>query len=145
VSYLPSHRNSGRSRWTLAKKVKLAIDSFTSFSYLPIRLVSALGMSIALLSFLYGLVVITNALVNQVTVQGWPTLMVTVLFLSGLQLLVSGMLGEYIWRTLDETRERPLYFVAESVGFDSPELASPMDESLYQRDAVRRRDYEIVR
>jgi glycosyltransferase involved in cell wall biosynthesis len=113
VYYRPSARVSGGSKWTVGKKVKLAIDSFVAFSYLPIRMVSMLGIAISMLSFLYGLAVVVAALVNGAAVQGWPTLMATVLFLGGLQLLVTGMIGEYIWRGLDESRARPLYIVAE--------------------------------
>jgi hypothetical protein len=76
-------------------------------------MVSMLGIAISMLSFLYGLAVVVAALLNGAAVQGWPTLMATVLFLGGLQLLVTGMIGEYIWRGLDESRARPLYIVAE--------------------------------
>jgi dolichol-phosphate mannosyltransferase len=115
VYYQPSKRHSGASKWTPGKKVKLAIDSFVSFSYLPIRLVSGLGVVISMLSFLYGLGIVLAALFMGVAVQGWPTMMATVLFLSGVQLLVTGMIGEYIWRGLDETRGRPLYIVADAI------------------------------
>ena len=111
-------REVGRSRWTLGKKVKLAIDTFSAFSYAPIRLVSAVGLVISLVSFLYGLGIILGAAFGQVAVQGWPTLMVTILFLSGVQLVVTGMLGEYLWRALDEARARPLYIVADRIGFE---------------------------
>ncbi len=115
VVYEQGQRLSGRSRWTLAKKIKLAIDSFVSFSYAPIQLVSMFGLAIAGLSFLYGLFVVVKSLISGVTVSGWPTLMATILFLSGIQLLVSGMIGEYIWRTLDESRRRPLYIVRDKI------------------------------
>jgi polyisoprenyl-phosphate glycosyltransferase len=58
------------------------------------------------------------AILGGASVEGWPTLMATVLFLGGVQLLVTGMLGEYIWRALDEARARPLYVLAETVGID---------------------------
>ncbi len=117
LPYEPVARGAGRSKWTFGRRVKLAIDSFVAFSYAPIRLVSALGITIAAVSFAYGLFVGLRAVFGGVAVQGWPTLMVTVLFLGGLQLLVSGMLGEYLWRALDESRGRPLYIVAEELGF----------------------------
>jgi dolichol-phosphate mannosyltransferase len=123
VEYAPSPRHSGRSKWTIGKRVKLAIDSFVSFSYQPIRLVSLMGIGISALSFLYGFAVILNALVFGVSVEGWPTLMATILFLSGVQLLVSGMLGEYLWRALDEARARPLYLIGETSGFATDEFA----------------------
>jgi glycosyltransferase involved in cell wall biosynthesis len=125
VLYEPGVRQAGRSKWTFARRMKLAIDSFVAFSYVPIRLVSALGITIAAVSFAYGLFVGLRAFFGGVAVQGWPTLMVTVLFLGGIQLLVSGMLGEYLWRALDESRGRPLYIVAEGIGFDQNPEAEP--------------------
>jgi len=118
LAYEPVARGAGRSKWTFGRRLKLAIDSFVAFSYVPIRLVSALGIFIAGVSFTYGLFVGLRAVFGGIAVQGWPTLMVAVLFLGGLQLLVSGMLGEYLWRALDESRGRPLYIVAEELGFD---------------------------
>ena len=110
-------REIGKSRWTLSKKTKLAIDTLLSFSFVPIRLVSGIGIVISMLSFLFGVWIGIQALLHGVAVQGWPTMMFTILFLAGLQLLVTGVMGEYIWRTLDETRQRPLYIISETVGF----------------------------
>jgi glycosyltransferase involved in cell wall biosynthesis len=118
VEYRPRVRSSGRSKWTLARRLKLVIDSFVSFSYLPIRVVSALGVVISSLSFVYGAAIVVAAILGGASVQGWPTLMATMLFLGGVQLLVTGMLGEYIWRALDEARARPLYVLAETVGIN---------------------------
>lgn len=106
-------RENGQSRWTFGKRVKLAIDTFTAFSYAPIRIVSFLGIVIATLGFIYGSWLIVHSFTSGVTVQGWPTLMVTILFLSGLQLLVCGIMGEYIWRCVEEGRRRPLYLVSD--------------------------------
>jgi glycosyltransferase involved in cell wall biosynthesis len=133
VYYHPSRRQSGTSKWTLDKKIKLAIDSFVSFSYLPIRLVSGLGVAISLLSFVYGLGIVLAALLMGVAVQGWPTMMATVLFLSGVQLLVTGMIGEYIWRALDETRGRPLYIVAEALDAPFGEALDPAEDATLRR------------
>ncbi len=110
-------RERGKSKWSFSKKVKLAIDSFTAFSYFPIRFVSLIGIVISTISFFYAAFIISNTILYGTTVQGWPTLIAAILFLSGLQLLVTGMIGEYIWRNLDETRQRPLYIVSDTVGF----------------------------
>lgn len=115
ILYSQHVRASGRSKWTVAKKLKLAVDSFTAFSYKPIRAVSLLGIMISMISVLYAVFIIVSALIRGVTVEGWPTLMVTVLFLGGLQFLVTGMMGEYLWRALDEARQRPLYIIADSI------------------------------
>jgi len=114
-------REKGKSKWTFSKKVKIAIDTFTAFSYFPIRLVSLLGIIISTLAFIYGIYIIAYAIRHGTPVMGYPSLMAAILFLSGLQLLVTGMIGEYIWRNLDETRRRPLYIISDMIGFsDKP-------------------------
>jgi len=106
-------RIHGRSGWTLRKKIALAIDSITAFSYAPIRMMTYLGFATALLGFLYAAVIIVRAFAG-VPVQGWPSLMVAVLVLSGVQMLMMGVLGEYVWRGLEEARHRPRYLVEEA-------------------------------
>ncbi|MCX6844870.1 MAG: glycosyltransferase family 2 protein [candidate division WOR-3 bacterium] len=113
VSYVKQGRTHGRSGWTLAKKVKLLLDSVTSFSFLPIRIMSFAGFCLALLGFLYALVVIVNAILRR-PVQGYPSLMVAVLVIGGMQMLMMGVLGEYLWRTLDESRRRPRFLIEET-------------------------------
>lgn len=116
-------RRYGESKWTFAKKVKVAIDMFAAFSYVPIRLTSLLGFALSALSFAYGVLIIVLAMTRRVSVPGWSTLMVAILFLGGVQLVVIGMLGEYIWRALDESRQRPPYIVSEAIGFSEAEVA----------------------
>ena len=94
-------------------KLKLLVDSVTSFSYVPIRMMSYLGCIIALLGFLYTLVVSVNGLAGR-TPTGWATLTALVLVLGGIQMLMLGLLGEYVWRTLDESRRRPRYLIEET-------------------------------
>lgn len=110
LPYVKQSRLHGRSNWTFAKKVKLVLDSVTSFTYLPIRVMSYAGVSIALLGFLYALTVVRDALMGQ-PAQGWASLMVVVLVLGGTQMLMMGVLGEYLWRTFDESRRRPAYLI----------------------------------
>ncbi len=118
IEYVKQARHAGRSKWTWTKKVKLLVDSVVSFSYVPIRLMSVLGISVSSLGFLYAATVILNAF-NGHPVEGWSSLMVVVLLLAGFQLLTLGVLGEYLWRSFDETRGRPLYFMEEYVTADS--------------------------
>lgn len=110
ITYDKQARAHGRSGWSIEKKLKLAVDSITSFTYLPIRLISYAGMIVALLGFLYAAVVIANALVGR-PVQGWASLMVVLLVIGGIQMLMMGVLGEYLWRALDEARQRPRYLI----------------------------------
>jgi len=110
ITYDKQPRLHGRSGWSLRKKVKLAIDSITSFSYFPIRLMSYLGFAISLLGFLYACFIIFHAITGQPP-QGWSSLIVVVLVVGGIQMLMMGVLGEYLWRTLDEARRRPRYLI----------------------------------
>jgi len=115
ISYTKEPRRHGRSGWSLEKKLKMVVDSVTSFSYLPIRAMSYLGFLIAMFGFLYASVVILNALRGH-PVEGWSSLMVVLLLVSGIQSLMMGVLGEYLWRALDESRRRPRYLVEAVTG-----------------------------
>lgn len=110
IEYVKQARHSGSSKWNLSKKLKLFVDSFVSFSYAPIRLASCAGASVVALGFLYALAVAFNA-VRAVPVPGWSLVMVVVLVLGGFQLLMLGVLGEYLWRAFDEARGRPRYVI----------------------------------
>ena len=112
IEYVKQARHSGSSKWNLAKKLKLFVDSFVSFSHAPIRLMSLAGAGISILGFLYALFVIINAFLGS-PVEGWASLMVVVLLLGGFQLLMLGVLGEYLWRAFDEARGRPRYVIEE--------------------------------
>ncbi len=115
VTYDKQARQHGRSGWSLDKKIKLLVDSITSFTYLPIRLISCTGLVVALAGFLYASVIVFGALWGK-SPQGWASLIVVVLVLGGVQMLMMGVLGEYIWRALDESRRRPRYLVEATVG-----------------------------
>jgi len=110
IPYVKKARLHGRSGWNLEKKLKLVVDSVTSFTYLPIRLMSYLGFLLAVIGFLYATFVVFNALHGHPP-QGWASLMVVVLVIGGIQMLMMGVLGEYVWRALDESRHRPRYLI----------------------------------
>jgi polyisoprenyl-phosphate glycosyltransferase len=111
LPYVRRNRTKGISRWTLSKKVKLFIDSFVAFSYLPIRFLSTVGLLVAASSFLYGGFVGYSWLMHKIAVKGWSALMILLTFTAGLQMTMLGVLGEYLWRILDETRKRPAYVI----------------------------------
>ncbi|WP_243370779.1 glycosyltransferase family 2 protein [Geotalea sp. SG265] len=111
IPYVRKKRDKGTSRWTLAKKVKLFIDSFVAFSYLPIRFLSTVGFIVAASSFIYGGFVFYAWAAHKIEVKGWSTLILLLAFTAGVQMMMLGILGEYLWRTLDETRKRPLYVI----------------------------------
>jgi glycosyltransferase involved in cell wall biosynthesis len=114
IDYVKEARQHGTSSWTFAKKFKLVLDSVIAFTYLPIRYIMAFGSLVGLGGFLYSLFVVYNY-VHGSPSQGWSSLMVVVLMLGGMQMMMLGVLGEYIWRTLDESRARPLYLVEQVV------------------------------
>ena len=104
-------REVGESRWTMSKKIKLIVDSMMSFSYFPIRFMTVLGGLVSLFAFLMGIYIITSKLIVGEPVLGWTSLMAVLLFSTGLILLMLGVLGEYIWRALDASRNRPPYLI----------------------------------
>lgn len=110
----------GRSMWTFAKKLKYFIDSFVAFSYLPVRGASCLGLSLSFLGMLYATLIVFLRIVTGQEVEGWSSMMVALLVLSGTQMIMIGILGEYLWRNLDETRKRPR-FIIEKVVENQPE------------------------
>jgi dolichol-phosphate mannosyltransferase len=109
VDYQRAPRQAGESSWTLRKRAKLAIDMVTAFSAAPIRLISALGVIVGFGGLVYGAITIVRALIGNVPIEGWASLMVVASLMGGLTLVALGFLGEYVWRTLEEARQRPLY------------------------------------
>jgi dolichol-phosphate mannosyltransferase len=124
IAYDKKARLYGRSGWTLEKKLKLVADSATSFTYLPIRLMSYVGFLIAFVGFVYAGLVIVNALTGQ-PAQGWSSLMVVILIIGGVQMLMMGVLGEYLWRALDESRQRPRYLIEATSDTLAENVRSP--------------------
>lgn len=116
VRYERVARSGGRSRWTLGKKVKHFLDSVISFSYAPLRWMSVAGALIALLSFAYAILLLALKIFTGMPFRGWTSLMVALAFFSGVQLLSLGILGEYLWRTLDAARARQGFLVREKTG-----------------------------
>ncbi len=104
-------REVGESKWTMSKKIKLVVDSMMSFSYFPIKFMSSMGFIMALLAFIWIIAVVCEFFVVGTPVRGWSTLMILVLFSTGMILIMLGVLGEYLWRTLDATRNRPVFIV----------------------------------
>jgi dolichol-phosphate mannosyltransferase len=120
VPYDRLARADGESRWTLAKKVKYFIDAVISFSYAPLRWMSVLGAVLALLGFGYAVFLVAYKILHGQPIQGWSSLMVALAFFSGVQLLSLGVLGEYVWRTLDAARARRGFLVREKTPFPLP-------------------------
>lgn len=113
IPYTRRKREIGKSRWTLQKKIKLFIDSFVSFSFAPIRLISIIGLSLGVIAFAYGIFIIISRMLGDIQVAGWSAMMVTFLFVSAFQMMALGIIGEYVWRALDAARGRPNFVIDE--------------------------------
>ncbi len=101
----------GQSMWTLGRKMKYFVDSFVAFSHFPIRISSGLGVLFSLLGLIYAIWVIYARLALGIQTEGWASLIVVVLIAAGVQMLILGIIGEYMWRNLDETRRRPRFII----------------------------------
>lgn len=121
IYYVRQKREIGKSRWTLAKKIKLIVDSLMSFSYIPIRFMSILGVLFFGVSIIWSLVLLFGKIFGAIDVEGWTSLMVLMLFSSGIIMLMLGILGEYIWRAFDASRKRPPFIIDEKVDNNSTE------------------------
>ncbi len=113
IHYDRQKREKGKSSWTLTKKLKLFIDSFISYSYVPIRFMTLLGMLVSILSFSYGIFIVIASFFVNIEQPGWASLMVVMSFLLGTVMVMLGILGEYLWRILDEVRARSPYVIDE--------------------------------
>jgi glycosyltransferase involved in cell wall biosynthesis len=119
IEYVKEARRYGKSKWTLSKKINAFSDAFVSFSYVPLRLMSFTGITVAIVGFLYAMLVILIRLLSSTQIPGWTSLMIVVLIMGGTQMLMIGVIGEYLWRTLEESRKRPLFFIEDA---SDPEL-----------------------
>ncbi len=125
VPYVRPARTRGETKWPLRKMLRFAVDALTSFSHVPLQLATWLGFAVSAFSFLYIIVVLVLK-IRGVNVTGWTTLMFFILFLGGVQLIVVGVLGEYVGRIYEEVKRRPLYLVAEVVE-GGPAVAPRLD------------------
>lgn len=122
---MPPRRKGDTSRWQPLKLARFALDGLASFSTIPLRFSSVLGLIVSGFAFFYILVIMTKTLLYGDPVRGYPTIMVTVLFLAGIQLLSLGVIGEYLGRVYEEAKGRPLYLVREEIGIAPAEAAAP--------------------
>jgi polyisoprenyl-phosphate glycosyltransferase len=113
IDYQPATRTDGRTTWSLRSLIGLSIDGLTAFSVAPLRVATLLGLLLALAAFIYGAEIIYETWVYGERVPGYPSLFVGVMVLGGVQLIMLGVVGEYIGKILYEIKGRPVYFVAE--------------------------------
>ncbi len=113
IMYDRDPRAAGETKWNYFKLVNLALDGITSFTTAPLRLASVFGMIVSFAAFIYILYLLIRPLFGVSTGDGYSSIMAVVLFLGGVQLLSLGVIGEYIGRIFNETKDRPLYFIEE--------------------------------
>jgi dolichol-phosphate mannosyltransferase len=119
VTYRRDARKAGETKYPLRKMIRFALDGITAFSYLPLQLATYLGFTVATLSLLGLVAVIILRLTGSGDAfYGQASTLVSVLFLGGIQLIFLGIIGEYLGRIYDEVKRRPLYIVAETLGFE---------------------------
>lgn len=113
VYYTRLAREIGESKWTLKKKIRLVMDTLFSFSSLPITAVLAVGVGSMVIAIIWAIVVLIYKLSGAITVSGWTSLFIFNLFSFGVIMMTLGVLGEYLWRTFDASRNRPPYIIEE--------------------------------
>lgn len=121
VTYVRDERFAGETKYPLKKMLKFAMDGITTFSYKPLKISTYIGFLVAVLSFIYLIVVICLRLFTDVTVTGWASTLAVSLIFNGVILMMLGIIGEYIGRIYDETKNRPLYIIRERIGFNQDE------------------------
>ena len=115
VHYHRSPRFAGKTKWNYWRLWNFALEGITSFTTTPLKLATYLGLLTAVSAFLYAAIIIYKTIAFGESVHGYPSLMVVILFLGGIQLIGVGIIGEYLGRVFDETKTRPLYFIKDYI------------------------------
>ncbi len=118
VPFEVRERVAGKSSWGFVKLTELAITGITTFSDIPLRVWGFVGFIVSLISLIYAIYFVTDTLIYGTDLPGFPSIIVAVMFLGGIQLLSIGILGEYIARIFTEVKQRPKYIIETKVGFD---------------------------
>jgi polyisoprenyl-phosphate glycosyltransferase len=115
IPYNRAKRVKGRSGWSFRKRLKLFIDSTVAFTYLPIRAITLGGMLFGVLGSGYAITILFSYFLGDPAVEGWTTIMIVLLLTASFQMMALGVLGEYLWRTLDTVRDRPAYVIEQAL------------------------------
>jgi hypothetical protein len=124
VQVTSGHRLKGETKYSFLRQVNFAVGFLLAFTTKPLRLISLLGLIVGGVSFAYLLIVVIRAVFVGIPVAGWPTLVSLITFLSGMQLLALGTIGEYVGRIFLESKRRPLYIVEEIIGATEQPLST---------------------
>lgn len=113
IPYSRLKRQFGTSKWSFSKKVKYLLDGVLGYSYAPIRFFSLLGVITFLLGVLYSMLIVFQYFRGETPFKGWAPIMIVILLFSGLQFVMLGLIGEYVWRNLEQSKKRPFYIIEE--------------------------------
>jgi len=114
IPYVRQKREIGKSSYTVAKKIKIFVDSFVAFSYFPVRIISISGLALGMLSFLYAILIITWKIMGKIETTGWSSIMVIILFVASFQMISLGIIGKYVWAWFDAARKRPNFIIEKT-------------------------------
>lgn len=123
ILYDRDERAAGMTKWSYPKLINLAIDGITSFTTAPLRISTYVGAGVSVLAFIYLLFLVVRTLFFGTDLAGYPSMMAVILFLGGVQLLFLGIIGEYVGRIFNETKQRPLYLIEEYHNGKTPKKA----------------------
>jgi glycosyltransferase involved in cell wall biosynthesis len=143
ITYERDPRHAGQTKWNYWKLWNFAIEGITSFTTAPLRIATYIGLLTAVGAFVYGTYMIVDTLLYGNPVAGYPSLIVIILFLGGVQLTAIGVIGEYLGRIFNETKQRPLYFVNEYRP-SRQVMASHQPQDLQQNQQVQQKVVEKI-
>jgi polyisoprenyl-phosphate glycosyltransferase len=115
ITYVRRTRLKGRSQWKLSRKISYFLDGFTAYTAFPLRLATWMGAVFCVLACLISVLLVIQRFVYGTALAGWTSLMIVILMIGGIQMLTIGILGEYLWRNLEQTRVRPMYLVRQTL------------------------------
>ena len=115
IPYTRRKRKIGKSSYSLSKKIKAFVDSFVAFSFFPIRLISIIGLSFGFFAFIYSIFILYNRFTGSIVSAGWSSLMILILLVSSFQMISLGIIGEYVWRNLESSRNRPRFIIEKKI------------------------------
>ena len=141
VPFFVEDRNLGDSRWSLKRLLGFAVDGLVSFSSVPLKISSVLGCLISVAAMIYAVYLIILTLVFGTDLPGFPSLIISIMFFSGIQLISLGIIGEYVARIFDEVKGRPLFIVSEVIEQSNPDPHSP---SLFNEGHPLRRRFRPI-
>lgn len=126
-----AERAAGATKFNYWKLWNFALSGITSFSTLPIRIATYLGLAVSACAFIYAAYTVTKTLISGIEVPGYASLLTIVLFLGGMQLCVIGLLGEYLGRIYQEVKRRPIYIVDKQVGLEALQGKAGVEHNSY--------------